>query len=57
MAFLNHDNIKVLQNGLKWQKNGVLRYIATTVSSWLGPIRQDPSQGMRLSPVRCRVIR
>lgn len=57
MAFLKHDNIKVLQNGLKWQKNGMLHYIATTISMWLGPVQPDPSQRMRLSPIRCKVLR
>lgn len=34
MAFLKHENIKVLQQRLKWQRNGLLNQLISVLKEW-----------------------
>jgi hypothetical protein len=53
MAFLRHENIKVLENALRWLKNGILSFIAIGLNIWLGQIVPLTAREPRLAPVRC----
>ena len=57
MAYLRHENIKVLENALEWRKNGILRSISRGFTAWAPitfPGMADRSF-LRLSPCRARI--
>jgi hypothetical protein len=51
MAFLHHENIKILEKTLYWRKNGLLNTVMASLEAWLSmPNRRD----LRLLPVAVR---